>query len=444
MHFRRAMHNADSHSDSHLSRQPSLLATPSAQLEAEREHSRRLAEKLEQVEAQHRADLEESERHRLSAERLTRIVKQLHRSLFSGHIHDLILKACLNLTGATRGLYVTARGIEPRELVVKAAVGVDGYPGKPPSEFLTALCRKVLSDNDAFVCNDDDVRCHIAVVPTEPEERFTNFIVAPAVLLKQLDGIIIAADKEYGDFDEVDVDSLLSVGDQAAIAVDNARLNRELQLAYLSTVSVLADAVQAKDPYTHGHCEMVSRLARLTAVHLGLPETERDVVCYAALLHDVGKIGVSDGVLNKPGPLLPEELELVRAHVRVGHDLLSHVTALRTVADVVLHHHEWYDGSGYPDGMKGEDIPIAARIVGVVDAFCAMTTRRSYKEAYSVEESAAELVRCAGTQFDPRVVEAFLAIHTSPEAQDWDDDGDADCGLLPGFRALAQEKVSAA
>ena len=412
-----------------------------AMLTKERDAAADLLVQLRQSEIAREMERSNAERHRQRAERLGRLVKQMHRSLFSGHIPDLILKACLNLTGAKRGLYVTTRGPD-KQLIVKAAVGIDGYPNRPPSPFIAALCRKVLSDNDAFVCNDADVNCHVAATPSTPEEHFRNFVVAPAVLLKQLDGIIIAADKEQGDFDEEDVDSLVSVGDQASVAIDNARLNKELQSAYLSTVSVLADAVQAKDPYTQGHCEMVSRLARLTADRLGLEGADKDIVCYSALLHDVGKIGVSDGVLNKPGPLLPEERDLVRSHVRVGHDLLNNVAALRSVAHVVLHHHEWYDGTGYPDQLRGEEIPIAARVVAVVDAYCAMITRRSYKDAYSVEDAARELTRCAGTQFDPKVVDAFLAIHQSPEASDWDDDEDAECGLLPGFRALAQQKMA--
>jgi HD-GYP domain-containing protein (c-di-GMP phosphodiesterase class II) len=195
--------------------------------------------------------------------------------------------------------------------------------------------------------------------------------------------------------------------------------------------------VEAKDPYTHGHCEMASRYARLVGERLGLPAYEQAVVCYSALLHDVGKIAVSDGVLNKPGPLLPEERELMRAHVRVGHDLLLAVPALGPVADIVLHHHEWYDGRGYPDGLRGEQIPMAARIVAAVDAYCAMVTRRSYKEAYTDAHARAELIQGAGTQFDPRVVEALLAVLDDPRGTDGDDDYDAECGLLPEFLTLS-------
>jgi HD-GYP domain-containing protein (c-di-GMP phosphodiesterase class II) len=120
----------------------------------------------------------------------------------------------------------------------------------------------------------------------------------------------------------------------------------------------------------------------------------------------------------------------------VGHDLLSAVPALGPVADVVLHHHEWYDGSGYPDGLRGEAIPKPARIVGAVDAYCAMVTRRSYKEAYTEEHARRELLQGAGTQFDPDVVEALLAVLDDPSHMDQDDDFDAECGLLPEFLAL--------
>jgi len=191
-------------------------------------------------------------------------------------------------------------------------------------------------------------------------------------------------------------------------AQHHSTVQDEERRAYVATIACLADAVQAKDPYTHGHCERVSHYARAAAERLGLSAAELRVTCYAALLHDVGKIGVSDGVLNKPGPLLPEERKAVEAHVRIGHDLLNGVPALRDVASAVLYHHERYDGHGYPEGLAGDRIPIASRIVAVVDAYCAMLDERSYKEAYPPERARAELIRCSGSQFDPKVVPAVL------------------------------------
>jgi HD-GYP domain-containing protein (c-di-GMP phosphodiesterase class II) len=373
------------------------------------------------------------ERQRKRAECLDRALRDIHGALFGGDVYQLILQACLTITEATRGVYVTTRRSGER-LRVRAAVGVDGAAGEDASPFIAAICRQVLEGGDTVVCNPSEPQPQLPA--PGPGERFRNFVAAPVVLMADLDGVIVAADRAEGEFDRQDADSLLSVGDQAAVAVRNRRLERELQHAYLATVSMLADAVEAKDPYTHGHCEMASRYARLVGERLGLADYEQAVVCYSALLHDVGKIGVSDGVLNKPGPLLPEERELVRAHVRVGHDLLLSVPALGPVADVVLHHHEWYDGTGYPDGLRGEEIPMAARVVAAVDAYCAMVTRRSYKEAYTEAHARAELVAGSGTQFDPRVVEALLAVLEDPQAADGDEDFDAECGLLPEFLAL--------
>ncbi len=388
-----------------------------------------LKDSQDQREQEHRM----SQRYRERSTQLADSLKQIHRALFEGGVYSLILKACLAITGATRGLYIITRG-DISTLRIRAAQDIDGYPATPPSDFIKALCSKVLENNDSFVCNSED-ELNEMPKPERPGEHFQNLIAAPVVLLKTRNGIIIAADKFNGDFDEEDVQTLLSVGDQAAVAIENRSLQRELQNSYVATVSMLADAVEAKDPYTHGHCDLVSRYARLTAEKLDLSEEARSVICYSALLHDVGKIGVSDGVLNKPGPLLPEERALMRAHVRVGHDLIAKVPALSTVAEVVLHHHEWWDGSGYPDGIKGEEIPIAARIVCVVDAYCARITKRSYKEAFSVDRARDELTRCAGSQFDPKVVEAFLAVLDSPEAQhiEEDEEESATCGILPSF-----------
>jgi HD-GYP domain-containing protein (c-di-GMP phosphodiesterase class II) len=375
-----------------------------------------------------------AERQRKRAECLDRALREIHGALFGGDVYRLILQACFTITEASRGVYVTAQrpGGHPR---IRASIGVDVGDGREPSPFLGAICHQVLNEGGTIVCNPPEPQPQLPA-PGEGE-HFRNFVAAPVVLMADLDGVIIAADRQDGAFDRHDVDSLLSVGDQAAVAVRNRSLERELQRAYVATVSMLADAVEAKDPYTHGHCEMASRYARLVGERLGLAEYEQAVVCYSALLHDVGKIGVSDGVLHKPGPLLPEERDLMRAHVRVGHDLLRSVPALGAVADIVLHHHEWFDGTGYPDGLAGEEIPLAARIVAAVDAYCAMTTRRSYKEAYTIDHARQELMLGAGTQFDPAVVEALLAVLEDPRGQDGDNNFNAECGLLPDFLALS-------
>ncbi|HSU13762.1 HD domain-containing phosphohydrolase [Longimicrobium sp.] len=372
------------------------------------------------------------QRQRERAETLRHALVSVHRALFGGNVYEMILRACMQITGATRGLYISSRA--GGRMRVRAAHDVDGYPDADPSPFICALSRRVIDRNEPVVCNDGtDNGVADIPAPTSDGERFRNLVVSPVVVMQDLDGVVIVGDKQGGGFDPNDVETLLSVGHHAGVAVENRRLEQALQMAYVSTVSILADAVEAKDPYTHGHCEMASRYARLVAGRMGLTPQEQAVVCYSALLHDVGKIGVSDGVLNKPGPLLPEEMELMRAHVRVGHDLLRNVPVLQPVADVVLHHHERYDGDGYPDGLRGDEIPLPARIVAVVDAYCAMITRRSYKEAYTEDHARDEIRRCAGSQFDPGVVDAFLQVLETPEADDPDEDAWAECLVLPGL-----------
>lgn len=368
------------------------------------------------------------------------ILQSIHKTFFSGDVYALILKACLTITGASRGVYITMRSADS-PLKIRAAFDVDHYPSSPPSPFMQALCARVMQDDRTFIAHTPEALAELPP-PSADTERFHNCIAAPVSLLENLNGIVVCADKPGDDFNDEDVRSVLAVGNQAVIAAENAQLRREIQEAYLATVSVMADAMEAKDSYTRGHSEQVSRYARLIARHLNLTDLERSVVSYAALLHDIGKIGVSDGLLNKPGPLLPEERELVRTHVRVGHDLLHHVPALRPVAHAVLHHHECYDGSGYPHGLIGEAIPVAARIVCVVDAYSAMVTRRSYKDAYTDERARAELRRCAGSQFDPRIVDAFLYVMDLPSLPGPDDEEDESLEWLPAF-TLARQQAQA-
>jgi putative nucleotidyltransferase with HDIG domain len=403
-----------------------------AQAQASRADAESLREELRGVRDELEGTQRAFDRQRERAEALRHALVGVHRALFGGNVYEMILRACLQITGATRGVYVTSRA--GGRMRVRAAHEVDGYPAKEPSPFIQALCRRVIERNEPLVCNGGTENGVEDIEGSADDgERFRNLVVSPVVLMQDLDGVVIVGDKPAGGFDPHDVETLLSVGHHAKVAVENRRLEHALQMAYVSTVSILADAVEAKDPYTHGHCEMASRYARLVAERMQLAAGEQAVVCYAALLHDVGKIGVSDGVLHKPGPLLPEEMELMRAHVRVGHDLLRNVPVLQSVADVVLHHHERFDGDGYPDGLRGDEIPLASRIVAVVDAYCAMITRRSYKEAYTEQHAREEIRRCAGSQFDPHVVDAFLQVVESPLSDDPDEDAWAECLVLPGL-----------
>ena len=403
-----------------------------------------LEETIEALEGRHRAiaDREVALRHETDRLReqaaaderrvaaLLASVQTMHRALFRGTTWEHVLQASLDVTDAERGYYISD---EPTGLRVRAVVDVPAYVGDTPSPFIASIAQRVLDTGGAVHWTAD-------ASPTDAQpaddERFREGVAVPVTIHGGPCGVIIALDRD-GEFREAEVATLLSVGTQAGVAVENARLRLDLQRAYTSTIAMLADTVSAKDPYTQGHCEQVSQYARLAAERLDLTTEEKRIACYAALLHDVGKIGVSDGVLNKPGPLIAEERKLVEAHVRIGHDLLVGIPALREVAAAILYHHEWWDGTGYPEGRSGEDIPIASRIVAVVDAYCAMLDKRSYKEAYSAERARAELQRCAGTQFDPRIVEVVLgAISDADAAGGVDAEPQSGCGILPGMTSV--------
>lgn len=184
-----------------------------------------------------------------------------------------------------------------------------------------------------------------------------------------------------------------------------ARVNREL---FIGSIRAFAAAIDAKDPYTRGHSERVATLSRTIARHLSLSEDAQQKLWIAALLHDVGKIGVEDQVLRKVGRLTEEEFEQMKSHTVIGAEIMSSIEQLREMIPAIRWHHEAWNGRGYPDGKKGEEIPISARIVAVADTFDAVTTNRPYQEAYELNEAIALITKLTGSRFDAKVVTAFL------------------------------------
>jgi len=178
----------------------------------------------------------------------------------------------------------------------------------------------------------------------------------------------------------------------------------------LSTIYALAAIVEARDPYTYGHSRRVNTYAVALAEKIGLSSDEVSRLSTAAMLHDIGKIGIADRVLNKKGKLTAEDWELIKAHPRLGATIIGRIPNLVSCVSMILHHHERWDGAGYPEGLKGEEISIEARILAIADSFEAMTSARPYRSALSCEKAVTELRRCAGSQFDPELVEAFLGI----------------------------------
>ncbi|MFA5287427.1 MAG: HD domain-containing phosphohydrolase [Candidatus Omnitrophota bacterium] len=189
------------------------------------------------------------------------------------------------------------------------------------------------------------------------------------------------------------------------------RLYEDLRSTYMRTIKVLAQAIDARDHYTHSHSENVAKYAVIIAIKMGLPAKDVEVIRQACELHDLGKIGIEDSILMKPGPLTDEEWIQIRKHPIIGAQILEPLTFLNDVIDLVRQHHEHYDGKGYPEGRKGEDILLGARIINLADAYEAMISARSYREVpFTKEEAVDEIKKKSGTQFDPKVVKAFLKV----------------------------------
>lgn len=213
-----------------------------------------------------------------------------------------------------------------------------------------------------------------------------------------------------------DMRLLQILADHAAATLENFELYDNLQNFYLEMVQSLAHALDAKSVLTKQHIEKIRQTTRALARELGLPAALAQHVEYAALMHDIGKIGVDDAILRKPGKLTDEEYAKVKQHPAIGSRILAPVGFLAPVAPMILYHKEWFNGQGYPEGLAGEEIPLGARIVGLIDAWNAMTSDRPYRKAMSEEAALAEIRRSSGTQFDPRVVEAFVRVREKSRA----------------------------
>ena len=236
-----------------------------------------------------------------------------------------------------------------------------------------------------------------------------NLIACPLNVRKKVFGIICLNDRAGNKkFTEEDLQLLNALASQAAIAIENVELYASIRRDYLNAIKALAAAVDAKDHYTHGHSHKVMAYATMIAKELKLNDKEVEKIKYSALLHDIGKIGIAESVLNKPSQLTPEEFKTIAMHPFLGASIVRNIESLKDLIPIILCHHERYDGQGYPEGIIGNNIPLGARIVSVADAWDVMTSDRAYRKALPKEMVIKEFKKCAGEQFDPQIVKAFL------------------------------------
>ena len=233
-------------------------------------------------------------------------------------------------------------------------------------------------------------------------------ICAPLVLHDKVLGVVAVSGRRLNDnFKEEEMNLLYNLALQTAVAIENATLNKNAEEIYFETISALALAVDAKDTYSRGHLDRVAHYAVMIATKLNLSPSDVKTLRDAARLHDIGKIGVTDMVLLKPGPLNDEEWEMMKKHPEIGEGIIKPIQSLRNLCDIVRHHHEKLDGSGYPDGLKGDAISRLVRILTVADIFDALTTDRPYRKGFPQEKAIEELHKMQG-KLDLTVVQALI------------------------------------
>lgn len=293
-----------------------------------------------------------------------------------------------------------SRGI-PEELATNVAVPV---PNR--------ICGRVFESGMPLVLNDISREGMLETLGLDAGDALASFplVTAPMKTGRRKIGVINVTDRPGGPFSEEDLAELQFAAEVAAISLSSQIDRRDLERGNYAAIRSLALAIEAKDPCTHGHSLRVQVWATAVARELGLSGPRLQTLTHAAELHDIGKIAIPDEILKAPRKLTAQEWAIVQEHPRRGVEMIRHLEFLGPARDAILYHHERIDGRGYPDGLAGEDIPLEARILGVVDAYDAMTSARPYRPPLSHEEAAEELRRWTGAQFDSKCVEAFLGL----------------------------------
>jgi putative nucleotidyltransferase with HDIG domain len=353
----------------------------------------------------------------------TDLVYTLSKKIGSASNLSLLLEQIIEMT--QKALKASAASIllfkdNEQELFFEAASGPVGKELKSVKvDTKYSIAGQVIRTGKPLIVNDvrRNLNFHGRIDET------TGFITksllcVPLTTHQKTIGVLEVLNKPDGtDFDESDIRVLVPVGVTAAMAIENTRLHQTIVDAYKNTLITMVGVIDAKDPYTRGHSQRVMELTLLAASSISLPSEEMETIQYASILHDIGKIVIDGQILHKPEQLNSSEWNIMREHPVIGANLLKKIPFLEKASKIVLHHHERYDGSGYPAGLKGEDIPLESRLISVADAFDAMTTNRSYRSAFTIEQAIDELKKDIGTHFCPVAVNAFLSGYTKIKAK---------------------------
>lgn len=356
---------------------------------------------------------EQSRRRELTA--LYALSRQLADARASESVLETVAREVVDTVGVSwcRVVGYVDQGFVCQAAHTRRALTVDLGVGQPMPPAAAACFRQVLEDRRPKVirngAHSTDPCAHLALGP----EHTATLCIVPLRVRSHSIGVLLLGETRAGGrepFTDAKLRLTTAIADQAASALRRTTLRAELEQSYLQTALALANAMDARDAYTSDHSQRMAAWAEAVARELGMDEPTIGALRWGALLHDIGKLGVPDDVLRKPGPLNKREWVQMRRHPEIGAQIVSHVRMLAPVAPIVRSHHERLNGSGYPDGLQGDAIPMGARIIAVTDTYGAMTDERVYRPARSHQDAVAVLVGNRGRLFEPTVVNAFLRV----------------------------------
>lgn len=342
-------------------------------------------------------------------ERLMEINITLNSTLELAQVLDLIIAKAVEMLDCEAGSILLCNE-EENCLMFSASTSADSKTlAQIHIPLSDSLAGTIYSKNIPLVVNnvDQDLR-HNSSVAAQIHFQTHSLLGVPMRIQERVIGVLEALNKKEGVFTEEDVKILTAIASQAAVAIENAQLMEALQESYESTLEGWAAALDLRDKETEGHSQRVTQLAVQLAQELGMSKEDLAYLRQGALLHDIGKMGVPDRILHKHGPLTEQEQATMRQHPVNAYRMLYPIKHLRPAIDIPYCHHEKWDGNGYPNGLKGEEIPLAARIFTIVDVWDALRSDRPYRQAWSVKKTVAYLQEQAGKSFDPHIVQRFV------------------------------------
>ncbi len=346
----------------------------------------------------------------------------INSSLGLDRVLEQVMDSLIALVQAERGFLVLRD--ETGELKVRMARGIDQIDLDAEAFALSrTIVQKVVSSGEPVLTTNAQEDPRFGMEASVVSLQLRSILCVPMKLKDEIIGVMFVDNRIHtGLFKESDLELLSAFADQAAMAINNARLfdqlqdanrdleaaNTELQIAYEATLQGWVRALDLRDKETEGHTQRVTALTQKLAQKMGFDDEELVHIKRGALLHDIGKMGIPDGILLKPGDLTPKERELMQQHPDLAHEMLSPIEFLKPAIAIPYCHHEKWDGSGYPRGLRGEQIPLPARIFSVVDVWDALTSNRPYRKPMPLEEVRQYIGKQAGVHFDPHIVEVFL------------------------------------